>query len=424
MTDRKNRNLGQMLQDFGRIGDEEVTRALDYQREHGGYFGEALVALGFITAEELEFALAAQFDLPYVFPEVDTIDLDAARIVSPDWALARVALPISLSDNTLTLVVDSPHSTRAAEELERNTGFEVVLALASPDRIRQLIRDVFLRTDERPDDQELRPAIGMSDLLDRAMAEGATKVGVSLRGRVAVGWWEVRGTVHRRLLTAGWARSLDERVSPAPSRGDPGVVPEHEGALLWEGAELPVVIRILRTPAGQEILLRPGRDRPDDDPLLAPPPPSLVSDVRMLVRSGNGRFALSGTSSELVDRLLPGIPHLLLGPAVRTAHLVSGGTGAAGFTVTVPSAGPERTRFLGEFRAFRLDMVTAALDAPVAAWEPEVSRAAAASLVPLLTEGDRTALEQVGVPWEIRVHELEDGALEWELLSLAQSHDD
>lgn len=423
MEARRNPNLGQLLREYGRVRDEDVERALEYQREHGGYFGEALVALGIITSEELEYTLAAQFDLPYVFPEADTIDLEAARMVTAEWALARLALPISRSGDTVTLCVDSPHRTRAAEELGRSTGLEVVLALASPARIRQLIREVFHRPDVGDDDRELRPAIRIAELLDRAMAEGASRIGVSVRGRAAVGWWEVRGTLNRRLLTAGWARGLDERVSPPVARGEEGVVPEHEGSLLWEGIDTPVVIRALRTDAGQEILLRPIRELEEGEAVLPPPPAALLADMRMLMRDGGGRFAVSSEPPSLVDRILQQLPLLLLGPTARHAHLVTGSASRGGFTVTVPGEEAERHRFLGELRGFRLDAVTADLEGPPGEWEPDVARSAGSSLVPVRTPGDREALGAAGVPWELRIRQEEDRALSWELTPLAAGRD-
>ena len=62
------RNIGQILMSFGRISEAEAHRAFQYQRDHGGYFGEALMALGIVSQDELEWGLASQFDLPYVFP--------------------------------------------------------------------------------------------------------------------------------------------------------------------------------------------------------------------------------------------------------------------------------------------------------------------------------------------------------------------
>ena len=107
-TMAERRTIGQILMSFGRITEEDVGRALEYQRESGGYFGEALLAMGFVSQEELEWGLASQFDLPYVFPEADSIDPEAASLVSPEWALAHLTLPILKTQDSLTVVVDSP----------------------------------------------------------------------------------------------------------------------------------------------------------------------------------------------------------------------------------------------------------------------------------------------------------------------------
>ena len=79
--------IGQILLSHGRIDATQAARALEYQRDHGGYFGEALLALGMVTQDELEWGLASQFDLPYVFPDADAVDPDAVALVSPEWAL-------------------------------------------------------------------------------------------------------------------------------------------------------------------------------------------------------------------------------------------------------------------------------------------------------------------------------------------------
>ena len=75
------RTIGQILISVGRISEDDVATALEYQRDHGGYFGEALLACGLVTADELEWGLASQFDLPYVFPEADAVDPEAAALV-------------------------------------------------------------------------------------------------------------------------------------------------------------------------------------------------------------------------------------------------------------------------------------------------------------------------------------------------------
>ena len=62
MTER--RTIGQILMSLGRITEADVAKALDYQRDNGGYFGEALLQCGLVSEGELEWGLASQFDLP------------------------------------------------------------------------------------------------------------------------------------------------------------------------------------------------------------------------------------------------------------------------------------------------------------------------------------------------------------------------
>lgn len=90
----KRRTIGQILIGFGRITEADAEKALHYQQQNGGYFGGALLELGLVTQEELEWSLASQFDLPYVFPDANSIDPEAAGLVTPEWALANLTLPI------------------------------------------------------------------------------------------------------------------------------------------------------------------------------------------------------------------------------------------------------------------------------------------------------------------------------------------
>ena len=75
MADQPQRTIGEILKGLGRINEEDIETALEYQREHGGFFGAALVASGIVSEEEIEFGLASQFDLPYVFPDAEAVDL-------------------------------------------------------------------------------------------------------------------------------------------------------------------------------------------------------------------------------------------------------------------------------------------------------------------------------------------------------------
>ena len=60
------RAIGAILIDAGKLTLADVERILVAQRERGLRFGEAAVELGLLTIHDLQFALARQYDFPYL----------------------------------------------------------------------------------------------------------------------------------------------------------------------------------------------------------------------------------------------------------------------------------------------------------------------------------------------------------------------
>lgn len=73
--------IGDILQKSKGLSAEQVNLALQYQREHGVRFGDAIVAMGLARREEVVWALSQQFHYPYL-PESE-------RKLHPDLVLAN-----------------------------------------------------------------------------------------------------------------------------------------------------------------------------------------------------------------------------------------------------------------------------------------------------------------------------------------------
>ena len=79
----RGRSIGAILIDAGRLQAADAEQVLRLQREKGLPFGDAAVQLGLITAEDIEFALARQFDYPYLRPGESAVSIEVAAAYRP-----------------------------------------------------------------------------------------------------------------------------------------------------------------------------------------------------------------------------------------------------------------------------------------------------------------------------------------------------
>jgi protein-tyrosine kinase len=75
------RTIGEIISQANSLTPEEIERVLAYQREHGVRFGEAAVALGLASSDDVLWALAQQFHYPY--------SQDSAKGLHPDLVVAN-----------------------------------------------------------------------------------------------------------------------------------------------------------------------------------------------------------------------------------------------------------------------------------------------------------------------------------------------
>lgn len=58
------RSIGELIRDARNLSPDEVERVLDHQRKHNVRFGEAAIALGLVSQDDVLAALAKQFQYP------------------------------------------------------------------------------------------------------------------------------------------------------------------------------------------------------------------------------------------------------------------------------------------------------------------------------------------------------------------------
>ncbi|MGY8777702.1 MAG: GspE/PulE/PilB domain-containing protein [Longimicrobiales bacterium] len=408
--------IGQILTSVGRISEGDVATALEYQRENGGYFGAALLASGLLSQEELDWGLASQFDIPYVFPDAESVDLEAASLVSPEWAMANLTLPILRTQTSLKIVIDSPMRTESVEELTRQTGLEAEVALASPSAIRDLIRQVFAMASAI--DQEPMSPVELAEALDIVLLEESARFGISVRGTRANVWWDEKGAIRRARLVGDWRAELGRMLLPAPAE-----VTEDTARAGWDAefnrgeSIFAVHVDYIADESGREYLFKP---RPKGVPLkerFPLPEDGIVSEVRSLARSGTARFIVVTSPPELGHEILPHLPTILLDRSWRSIYINAQEQSGAeeAFSVQMPADPATWSAEIETLRAFHFDVVTVDLSGGDSAWAERSLDIASVAFLLWSAEDDTRPAFDAGIRWQLRIEKTVDKRLEWSL---------
>jgi type IV pilus assembly protein PilB len=410
------RTIGEILVSLGKITEDDVQRALEHQREHGGFFGEALVAAGIVNEDELEYGLASQFDLPYVFPDPDSVDPAAAALVSPEWALANLTLPILRTEDTVRVVLASPSRAHGLTELERRTGLQVEPALASPSSIRELIRQVYARA-SAADEGQRRP-IELAEMLDEVSHAEAPRFGISVRGARAHAWWDDAGVIRRRPLAGDWTAALDRVLIPGPSeRTRERERAAWDGELHGDGPAQPVEVRYLSDESGCEFLFRPRDVGGGLEERFPVPPEGIVSEIGLLARAGRARFIVTTEPEELGHQMLPHLPALVLDPSWRSIYIATEGRAAEeeAFSLRMPADPETWAEEIEALRAFHFDVVTADLGGSDRRWATSALDVGSVAFLLWRVGEDPGPAHEAGVRWHLRIEHRAEGDTEWSL---------
>ncbi|NLM16339.1 MAG: Flp pilus assembly complex ATPase component TadA [Candidatus Riflebacteria bacterium] len=129
MTVEKKR-LGDILTDCNLITAEQVAEALKYQKANDIRLGEALIELGFVTEDDIIWALGNQLNLSCIHLNMDIIDPEVVPMISPEFALQYRIIPLYRAGNQLNVCMTDPLDSRPIEYLEKKYSVNVSVSIA------------------------------------------------------------------------------------------------------------------------------------------------------------------------------------------------------------------------------------------------------------------------------------------------------
>jgi type IV pilus assembly protein PilB len=134
------RFLTDVIVEMGLTSHERVEQAIESSRNEGTTPERVLLASGGITSDGLARALAERYGLDHLDLDVFPVDMGAANLVVNTAAKRYQAVPVAFVDKrTLLLAMADPSNVLAVDDVAIMTGYEVRVAVASPDAIGDLI---------------------------------------------------------------------------------------------------------------------------------------------------------------------------------------------------------------------------------------------------------------------------------------------
>ena len=134
----KEGSIGEVLFKSQIITEHELRAALEAQKVSGCRVGEALVRMGVVTQEDIDWALANQLNIPYVRLKKENIDPAAVEKVPGQLARRYSLCPVVLSGGELSVAMADPLNKEAIEELSRVSGCHVNISVGLIREIREM----------------------------------------------------------------------------------------------------------------------------------------------------------------------------------------------------------------------------------------------------------------------------------------------
>lgn len=140
---RIGKKLGEILLRNGVISEENLKRALDFQRHEGGLLGEILVKLGYVNERDIVQAITIQYGFPYLPLENYELNKDIIKVVPENVARQYSLVPIDVIGDILTIAMSNPLNEEAIEDLEMITKKKIQVFISTVTSVHEALNKLY-----------------------------------------------------------------------------------------------------------------------------------------------------------------------------------------------------------------------------------------------------------------------------------------
>ena len=169
--------MGQGLIERGIINEGQLDEGLKVQARTKELLGAALLKLGYVTQEDIAETIAGIYCLEYIDLEASDIESNAAKYISQPLALRYNTVPMKTENGTLHVACDVPLSPQVMGNLQRLTGMQLTLHLATTSRVKGVLKEIYESGGKGIDFSEDAAIIKLVDgLIEKAIRDRASDI--------------------------------------------------------------------------------------------------------------------------------------------------------------------------------------------------------------------------------------------------------
>ena len=137
------KKLGEILVEGGLLTQEQLEKALPYQKKSNLKLGQFLVREGIVSESQIVDLVSSQLKLEKYRPDRFTVDVELAQLLPPEIAHKNQAAPLKQSGLLLTVAMTDPLDINALDTIEVYTNCEVEAVICTEQHLNQLLTTIY-----------------------------------------------------------------------------------------------------------------------------------------------------------------------------------------------------------------------------------------------------------------------------------------
>jgi type IV pilus assembly protein PilB len=137
------KKLGEILVEGGLLTQEQLEKALPYQKKSNLKLGQFLVREGIVSESQIVDLVSSQLKLEKYRPDRFTVDVELAQLLPAEIAHKMQAAPLRKSGLLLTVAMTDPLDINALDTIEVYTNCEVEAVICTEQHLNQLLTTIY-----------------------------------------------------------------------------------------------------------------------------------------------------------------------------------------------------------------------------------------------------------------------------------------